>query len=157
MNDLGNFPIDNLTPGDIVWSSPALIWRFIWITCPSTPISLLGWSFMSATEWVEQILALPDTAARRRLVQQYASELDDDVAIRLKEQADRFLESEVQRSLEIAELLFLAAEQRTIPFFQRSACSPRPTLVRSGASGNIVALLNYTSGPQISTWIGAIS
>ena len=72
---------------------------------------------MSATEWVEQILALPDTAARRRLVEQHASELDDDVAIRLKEQADRFLESEVQRSLEIAELLVLASKSTSNPLF----------------------------------------
>ena len=72
---------------------------------------------MSATEWVEQILALPDTAARRRLVQQHASALDDDVAIRLKEQADRFLESEVHRSLEIAELLLLAAELTNNPLY----------------------------------------
>ena len=71
---------------------------------------------MSATEWVEQILALPDTAARRRLVEQHASELDDDVAIRLKEQADRFLESEVQRSLEIAEATGLASKSTNISF-----------------------------------------
>ncbi len=72
---------------------------------------------MSATEWVEQILALPDTAARRRLVQQHAATLDDDVAVRLKEQADRFLESEVHRSLEIAELLLLVAELADNPLY----------------------------------------
>ncbi len=72
---------------------------------------------MSATEWVEQILALPDTASRRRLVEEHPSALNDDVANRLKEQADRFLESEVHRSLEIAELLLLAAELTDNPLY----------------------------------------
>jgi len=72
---------------------------------------------MSAMEWVEQILALPDPATRKQFMQQHQAELDDEVAARLKEQADRFLESEVHRSLEIADLLLQAADLADNPLF----------------------------------------
>ena len=72
---------------------------------------------MSAMEWVEQILALPDHATRKQFMQQHQAALDDEVAARLKEQADRFLESEVHRSLEIAELLLQAADLADNPLF----------------------------------------
>lgn len=65
---------------------------------------------MSAAEWVEHVCALPDAAARTRFVQDHRAVLDDAFAAALKEQADRFLESDVHRSLEIAGLLLLAAE-----------------------------------------------
>ena len=112
---------------------------------------------MSATNWVEQILALPDTAARRRLVQQHAAALDDDAAIMLKEQADRFLESEVQRSLEIAELLLLGAELTDNPLFAALGLLAEANARSIGDSANTAELSNSMSRPQGSIWPKAIS
>lgn len=53
----------------------------------------------------EQLLALPDIAAQRAFLQDHAAVLDDAVATALKGQADRFLRSDIRRSLETADLL----------------------------------------------------
>lgn len=65
---------------------------------------------MTPQELVEHLLALPDVEAQKRFLEEHASLLDDEVANALKAQADRFLRSDVQRSLETADLLFYMAE-----------------------------------------------
>lgn len=65
---------------------------------------------MSATEWIEEVAALPDELSRRSYLSHHRGELNHALAAGLKEEADRFLESDVQRSLAIANLLLLAAE-----------------------------------------------
>jgi tetratricopeptide (TPR) repeat protein len=60
---------------------------------------------MVSHDLVEQLMALPDVATRRCFLQERVSLLDDRVADALKEQADRFLRSDIRRSLQIAELL----------------------------------------------------
>ena len=61
---------------------------------------------MTPQELVEHLLAQPDVEAQKRFLEAHASLLDDEVADALKEQADYFLRSDVQRSLEMADLLF---------------------------------------------------
>lgn len=60
---------------------------------------------MAPKDFVEQLLALPDPAAQRRRLEQNAARLGGEIADALKEQADHFLRSDVQRSLEVADLL----------------------------------------------------
>jgi CHAT domain-containing protein/tetratricopeptide (TPR) repeat protein len=73
---------------------------------------------MTSQELTEQLLGLPDAEAQRRFLQQHASLLNDEVASALKEQADRFLRSDIQRSLETAELLFYLTELTGNPLFR---------------------------------------
>lgn len=65
---------------------------------------------MSEPNLVAQILALPDDTAQRRFVEQHVSQ-EQELAQVLKEQADRFLRSDVHRSLSYAGLLYHLAEQ----------------------------------------------
>jgi len=64
---------------------------------------------MFSHDLVEQLLALPDVAAQRCFLHERVSLLDDQVADALKEQADRFLRSDIRRSLQTAELLLYQA------------------------------------------------
>lgn len=54
---------------------------------------------------VEQLLALASRAERRRFLRAHAEALDDSLAEDLKSQADRYLRSDIQRSLECADIL----------------------------------------------------
>lgn len=65
---------------------------------------------MTGQDLVAQLLALPDDAAQRQYLEEHVSLLDDDVADAIKEQADRFLRSDLGRSLQSAELLLQMAE-----------------------------------------------
>lgn len=65
---------------------------------------------MAGSEWTARLLGLPDIQAQREFIQQHVSLLGDDAAGALKEQADRFLRSDVRRSLETAELILCLAE-----------------------------------------------
>jgi CHAT domain-containing protein/predicted negative regulator of RcsB-dependent stress response len=65
---------------------------------------------MTSQDLVEQLLALPDIETRKRFLKEHVSLLDDQVADDLKEQADQFLRADVQRSLEMADLLFCVGE-----------------------------------------------
>jgi CHAT domain-containing protein/tetratricopeptide (TPR) repeat protein len=65
---------------------------------------------MASERLTERLLALPDAAAQRRLLEAHAHLLGDEVADALKEEADRFLRSDLQRSLETAELILHTAE-----------------------------------------------
>jgi CHAT domain-containing protein len=60
---------------------------------------------MAHEGFIEQLLALPDTTAQQRFLAEHAVFLDDQVADALKGQADRFLRSDVQHSLQTAALL----------------------------------------------------
>ncbi|MFQ5856035.1 MAG: CHAT domain-containing protein [Anaerolineae bacterium] len=64
---------------------------------------------------IEGLLALPDTAAQRRFLEEHVSLLDDQVAGVLKQQADQFLRADVNRSLETADLLLHLAELTNNP------------------------------------------
>jgi CHAT domain-containing protein len=70
---------------------------------------------MTCRELIEQLLALPDVEAQKRFLEEHAPLLDDQVAHALKEQADQFLRSDVQRTLETADLLFYMAELTNTP------------------------------------------
>ena len=60
---------------------------------------------MTQEEFIEQLLALPDTAAQQRFLSEHAALVDDQVADALKGQADRYLRSDVQHALQTAALL----------------------------------------------------
>lgn len=65
---------------------------------------------MASQNLIEQLLDLPDDAAQRRFLAKHASQLNDQVAIALKEQADHFLRADSQRALQMADLLLHMAE-----------------------------------------------
>jgi len=73
---------------------------------------------MTCRELIEQLLALPDVEAQKRFLEEHATLLDDQVAHALKEQADQFLRSDVQRTLETADLLFYMAELTSTPHYR---------------------------------------
>jgi CHAT domain-containing protein len=73
---------------------------------------------MSDYDLSAQLLALPDDAAQRQLLQEHVSLLDDEVAAALKGQADRFLRSDLSRSSQTAELLFYMAELVDNPLYR---------------------------------------
>jgi len=73
---------------------------------------------MTCSELSEQLLELPDTEAQKRFLREHASLLDDRVASGLKGQADRYLRTAVQRSLETAELLVYMTELTGNPLYQ---------------------------------------
>ena len=60
---------------------------------------------MTQEEFIEQLLALPDTAAQQQFLAEHAALVDDEVADALKGQADRYLRSDVQHSSQTAALL----------------------------------------------------
>jgi CHAT domain-containing protein len=60
---------------------------------------------MTHEGFMEQLLALPDTTAQRQFLAEHAALVDDEVADALKGQADRYLRSDVQHSLQTAALL----------------------------------------------------
>ncbi|MHC4617837.1 MAG: CHAT domain-containing tetratricopeptide repeat protein [Planctomycetota bacterium] len=72
---------------------------------------------MTCQELAEQLLALPDTEAQRRFLEQHVSSLDESLANALKEQANRFLRSDLRRSLEAAALLCYMTELTGNPLF----------------------------------------
>jgi CHAT domain-containing protein len=73
---------------------------------------------MTVPDLTEQLLKLPDVEAQKRFLQEYTSLLDDAVANGLKGQADRFLRTAVQRSLETAELLVYMTELTGNPLYR---------------------------------------
>jgi CHAT domain-containing protein len=73
---------------------------------------------MSSQELLAQLLALPKVDDQKRYLQEHATLLDDQTAKALKKQADQFLRSDVQRSLETAELLQYVGELTEDPLCQ---------------------------------------
>jgi len=65
---------------------------------------------VDAQSLLEQLLELLDTDAQQRFLAAHVSALDDQVASALKAQADQFLRVDIQRSLQIASLLYFMAE-----------------------------------------------
>jgi tetratricopeptide (TPR) repeat protein len=65
---------------------------------------------MNPDTLAEQLILQPDEAAQRAFLLAHAAALDDSCADALKAQADGFLRSDVQRSLQAAELLRFLAE-----------------------------------------------
>lgn len=55
--------------------------------------------------WIDELLALPDLPAQQQFLRDHAHLLDDAAADALKEQADHYLRSDVQRSLRVADVL----------------------------------------------------
>ncbi len=60
---------------------------------------------MASPEWFQQLLALPDIAVQKQYLQDHASFLNDQTADALKKQADQFLRSDMDSSLQMADLL----------------------------------------------------
>jgi CHAT domain-containing protein len=73
---------------------------------------------MAFQNLTEQLLELPDAEAQRQFLQAHVFLLDDEVANALKGQADQFLRSDIQRSLETAALLFYMAELTGDPLYR---------------------------------------
>ena len=99
---------------------------------------------MTPQDLVEQLLELPDVEAQKRFLEEHASLLDDQVADALKEQADQFLRSDVQRTLEMADLLFYMAELTSNPPYRHAGSgrvSPQDerAMARHELAGDIVA------------------
>jgi CHAT domain-containing protein len=65
---------------------------------------------MAPEALIEQLLALPNLEAQRQFLEEHVSRLDDSLADGLKQHADRFLRSDVQRSLQTASLLVHAGQ-----------------------------------------------
>ncbi|HLF75464.1 MAG TPA: CHAT domain-containing tetratricopeptide repeat protein [Anaerolineales bacterium] len=75
-------------------------------------------SFMTEAELVEQLLTLPDLAARRRFLEEHRSLLNDEVARLLDLQAAHFLRADVRISIEIAHHLNYMAELVNNPLYK---------------------------------------
>ena len=73
---------------------------------------------MNSQDFLAQLDALPDGAAQKRFLQEHAAQLDDDLANALKAQADRFLRSDLSRSLQSARLLLAMAELTGNPLYR---------------------------------------
>jgi tetratricopeptide (TPR) repeat protein len=67
-------------------------------------------SGMTSQTLVEQLLALPDIEAQKRFLAERASALSSETSSKLKDRATQLLRSDIQRSLQITELLFCLAE-----------------------------------------------
>jgi len=65
---------------------------------------------MSADDLARELLALPDAAAQRRVLEERAACLDEALAQALKREADAALRVDLRRSLQIVELMRRAAE-----------------------------------------------
>jgi tetratricopeptide (TPR) repeat protein len=65
---------------------------------------------MTSHDLVGRLLELPDIEAQKRFLAEHVSPLGDHIANALKEQANRFLRTAVQRSLEMADLLSYLTE-----------------------------------------------
>lgn len=65
---------------------------------------------MTEAELVEQLLILPDTAARQHFLKEHRMLLNDEVARLLDLQAAHYLRSDIRLSLELASYLFYMAE-----------------------------------------------
>jgi tetratricopeptide (TPR) repeat protein len=73
---------------------------------------------MAPQDLIQQLLGLPDLETQKHFLEEHASSLDDGVASALKDQADHFLRADVQRSLQITELLFHQAKLTGNPFYR---------------------------------------
>lgn len=70
----------------------------------------MGQTSMAPQDLIEQLIALPDAAAQRRLLQEHASALNDEVAEALKEKVIQFQRADIQRALQTAGLILYLAE-----------------------------------------------
>ncbi|MEA3334465.1 MAG: CHAT domain-containing tetratricopeptide repeat protein [Chloroflexota bacterium] len=70
---------------------------------------------MATEEFVEQLLAAPDSASQRLLLEDHAGKDDGEISRALKAEADRLLRSNVQRSLDTVELINTWAELNEEP------------------------------------------
>ncbi|MEJ2733244.1 MAG: CHAT domain-containing protein [Anaerolineae bacterium] len=71
-----------------------------------------------ADDLIERLLALPNVDAQKRLLEEQAALLDDEVAAALKAQANRFLRVDMQRSLGMAALLLYQSELTGNPLYR---------------------------------------
>lgn len=65
---------------------------------------------MASQELIEHLLALPDATAQKQFLETHTSHLDDQFATALKETADQLRSTDLQRSLQVTDLLFHLAE-----------------------------------------------
>lgn len=73
---------------------------------------------MTEAELVEQLLTLPDLAARRRFLEEHQLLLNDEVARLLDLQAAHFLRADIRIVLDIANLLYHMAELTNNPLYK---------------------------------------
>ena len=90
---------------------------------------------------IAQLLDLPDETAQRRFLQEHTSQWDDEVADALKAQSDRFLRSDVQRSLEYAGLLDYLAELTGNPLYHALGMLARANSLSIGGLGQYAKAL----------------
>ena len=99
---------------------------------------------------VQQVLALPDVAAQRQYLQEHPSLLDEHTAVALKQQADRFLRSDVHRSLQTAELLLDLDETARNPIFRALGLLAEANVLCVGGLGEFArAILLYDEAAEI--------
>ena len=65
---------------------------------------------MTLPTLVEQVLTVPETDARKRFLREHAHALDSGIAGALKDEAGRLLRADVQRSLDVVDLIYQVAE-----------------------------------------------
>lgn len=73
---------------------------------------------MTTNEFVERLLKLPSTESPKRFLEEHAFLLNDDLADALKERADQFLRSDIDRSLRMVELLLHTATLTENPLYR---------------------------------------
>ena len=71
---------------------------------------------MAQEELASRLLDLPTPAAQQRFLEEHANRLDDQVAEALKQKADETLRADVQRSLQIVDLMLQMAAVTGNPF-----------------------------------------
>jgi len=73
---------------------------------------------MASQEQIEQLLKLPNIEAQKQFLQRHKSVLGDEFANALKKEADRLLRSNIQRALEMTELLHDMSDLTGNPLFR---------------------------------------
>ncbi len=73
---------------------------------------------MNVPDLIQQLLTLPDVEAKKQFLQEHISLLNDELASTLKKQADKFLRSDVRRSLEMGYLICCTAELTDNPLYR---------------------------------------
>ena len=109
---------------------------------------------LQASELSQQLIILPNAAARGQLLARYADVLDDSLAWELKTQADHYLRTEVQRSMAIAEILMQMAEYSGNPRHRALGLLVRANALALGLAEYEQSLRDYEEAGQIYEELG---
>jgi CHAT domain-containing protein/tetratricopeptide (TPR) repeat protein len=104
---------------------------------------------MASVDLIQQVLGMPDVEAQKRFLREHASLLDDECADALKQQADQFIRSNIQRSQQMADLLLYLAETTGDPLHRALGLLARANACSVGLGEYEKAIELYDQAAQI--------